>query len=358
MKKLVLLAGARPNFMKIAPLYKALQARGVALLLVHTGQHQDVFMSDIFFTELGLPQPDAHLGIGFGDRMTQTKKIIDTLVPFLRETRPDALVVVGDVTSTAAGAMAGTVAGIPVVHVEAGLRSFNPRMPEELNRSIADHHSDHLFVSDPSGVQHLQHEGIPSERIHFVGNVMIDTLRAFESAAAASDIATRLDLAPKSYGVLTLHRPENVDHPEVLKELWDILHQVGGRIPLVFPIHPRTRQRFADFGIPQEGPIRFIDPIGYVDMLALTKNAALVLTDSGGVQEETTVLGVPCLTLREQTERPITVTVGTSEILGRDRAAILDALDRVLRGEWKRGGIPEGWDGNAASRIADLLSKF
>jgi UDP-N-acetylglucosamine 2-epimerase (non-hydrolysing) len=358
MKKLVLLAGARPNFMKIAPLHRALSERSFALFLVHTGQHSDPLMSDIFFSELGIPAPDAHLGVGFGDRLTQTKKIIDALVPILHAQTPDALLVIGDVTSTSAGAIAGTVAGIPVIHVEAGLRSFNWRMPEELNRNIADHHSHYLFVSDPSGLEHLAHEGIPSDRVHYVGNVMIDTLRRLEARADASDVLSRLGLAAGSYGVLTMHRPENVDHPETLAHLWKIMNEVAERIPLIFPVHPRTRQRFVDFGMTLDGAVRLIDPLGYLDMLALTKRASMVLTDSGGVQEETTALGVPCLTLREQTERPVTVSVGTSEVLGRDREAILNAVDRVRRGEWKRGGIPEGWDGNAASRIADILKNL
>jgi UDP-N-acetylglucosamine 2-epimerase (non-hydrolysing) len=355
MKKLVLLAGARPNFMKIAPLHNALAEREFELFLVHTGQHSDPLMSDVFFTELGIPAPDAHLGVGFGDRMTQTKKIIDALVPILLEQKPDGLLVVGDVTSTAAGAMAGTVAGVPVIHVEAGLRSFNWRMPEELNRTIADHHSQYLFVTDPAALRHLKDEGIPSDRVHFTGNVMIDTLRRLEAKADASDVLSRLNLTSGSYAILTMHRPENVDHPETLAHLWKIVNEIAERIPLVFPVHPRTKQRFADFGMTMDGPVRFTDPLGYLDMLALTKRAKFAVTDSGGVQEETTVLGVPCLTIREQTERPVTVDVGTSEVLGRDREAILSAVDRVLRGEWKRGAIPEGWDGNAASRIADIL---
>jgi UDP-N-acetylglucosamine 2-epimerase (non-hydrolysing) len=357
MKRFMLLVGARPNFMKVAPLHRALLERGADLTLVHTGQHQDINMSDIFFTELAIPAPDVHLGIGFGDRLTQTKKIVDGLTPLLRERQPDALVVVGDVTSTAAGAMAGTMAGVPVVHVEAGLRSFNWRMPEELNRMIADHHATYLFVSDPSGIGHLKSEAIPEERIHFVGNIMIDTLRNAETKGHASDVLSRFGISSGSYGVLTLHRPENVDDVAVLKPLWETLNRVAATLPIIFPVHPRTQKRLAEFGIPTDGAIRLVDPVGYFDMLALTKNAKLVLTDSGGVQEETTVLGIPCITLREETERPVTVTVGTSEVVGRDREAILAAVDRVLRGEWKKGGIPELWDGSTAARIADILMR-
>lgn len=358
MKNILILAGARPNFIKIAPLITAFVQRGMHVFLVHTGQHYDIQMSEVFFQELGIPKPEVNLGVGPGDRRSQTKKIVDALVPILRERTPDALVVVGDVTSTAAGTLAGIVAGTPVVHVEAGLRSFNWRMPEELNRMIADQYADYLFVSDPSGLEHLSQEAISSDRVFDVGNVMIDTLRRMEPQADVSDALARFKLNPKTYGLLTLHRPENVDDPEVLRSLWELMQEAADRLPLVFPVHPRTRTKLEPLTLNGSGKIRLIDPVGYIDMLALIKNAQMVLTDSGGLQEEATVLGIPCLTLREQTERPITVTLGTSEILGRDREAVLRAVDRVLQGEWKKGVIPPLWDGHTAERIADVLSRL
>ncbi len=358
MKNIVLLAGARPNFMKIAPLYRALSARGVSVFLVHSGQHYDDAMSEIFFRELGIPRPNVNLGVGSGDRITQTRKIVQALAPLLQEQRPDALIVVGDVTSTAAGAMAAVKAEVRVVHVEAGLRSFNWSMPEELNRMIADHHSDFLFVSDPAGMEHLRREGIPSERVHFAGNIMIDTLHHALEQANARTIVADQGLRPGAYGIVTMHRPENVDHRDRLSSLIRTLGMVSEKIDLIFPLHPRTKARLEGMGIEIPASIRVIEPLGYIDMLALTKNAKLALTDSGGLQEETTVLGIPCITLREETERPITVEVGTSEVLGCDHEAILHAVDRILRGEWKKGGIPEGWDGKTAERIADVLRNF
>jgi len=355
MKNVVLLAGARPNFMKIAPLHRALRARGISVYLVHTGQHYDDAMSDIFFRELGIPQPDVNFGIGSGDRIEQTRKIVEALVPILQERKPEYLIVVGDVTSTAAGALSGVKAGIPVAHVEAGLRSFNWEMPEELNRMIADHHSDLLFVSDPKGLEHLRNEHIPEDRTHFVGNIMIDTLHHALPQTEERTILADHDLQSSRYGVVTLHRPENVDHQDRLSSLVRTLGAVAEKIKLILPLHPRTKSRLEASNIALPSSIRVIDPVGYIDMLTLTKNAKLALTDSGGVQEETTVLGIPCITMREQTERPITVDIGTSEVFGRDHDAIVDAVDRILRGEWKKGGIPDGWDGRTAERIADIL---
>lgn len=354
MKRFLLVAGARPNFMKIAPLHAALAARGAELVLVHTGQHYDPLMSDVFFQELGIPAPDIHLGIGSGDRRQQTRKIIHGLLPHLAERDPDAVVVVGDVTSTAAASLAASMADVPVVHVEAGLRSFNWRMPEELNRMIADHYAQAHFVTEPTAVAHLRAEGVSPERIFLVGNVMIDTLRRIEPAARAAKAAERLGL-PTRYGVLTLHRPENVDDPEVLAGLWRTMADISREIPLVFPVHPRTRQRLEGLVARGAEGIRLVDPQGYTDMLSLTADAAAVFTDSGGLQEETTVLGVPCVTLRAETERPVTVEVGTSEVVGRDPDRIRDAWRRISAGEWKRGAIPEHWDGKAAERIAEIL---
>ncbi|TAL19984.1 UDP-N-acetylglucosamine 2-epimerase (non-hydrolyzing) [Patescibacteria group bacterium] len=355
MKHIALLAGARPNFMKIAPLRAALVNRGARATLIHTGQHYDPLMSDVFFRDLGLPEPDINLGVGAGDRVEQMGSIVSALVPALKERSPEALVVVGDITSTVAGAMFGMLAGIPVAHVEAGLRSFHWPMPEELNRMFTDHHSRWLFVTEPAGVRNLQEERVPAERIHFVGNVMIDTLRRFERQAASSDILVRLGLQPKSYAVLTLHRPESVDRPETFLALAATLAEASTRLPLIYPVHHRVRGRLTGTPLATASGVRIIEPLGYVDMLALVRDATAVLTDSGGLQEETTALGVPCITLRGQTERPITVEVGTSEVVGHDRLAILDAVDRVLAGKWKKGSVPWLWDGRAAERIADIL---
>jgi UDP-N-acetylglucosamine 2-epimerase (non-hydrolysing) len=358
MKHVVLLAGARPNFMKIAPLYRALSERGISVFLVHSGQHYDDAMSDIFFRELGIPHPDVNLGIGSGDRITQTRKIVQKLVPLLQERKPDALIVVGDVTSTAAGTISALRTGTRSIHVEAGLRSFNWSMPEELNRMIADHYSDFLFVSDPAGIEHLRREGIPEERVFFAGNIMIDTLHHALSQTAQRSILADHGLRAGMYGIVTMHRPENVDHADRFTSFIRTLTAVSEKIDLVFPMHPRTKKRLEDMHTTLPDTIRVIDPLGYIDMLTLTKDAKLVLTDSGGLQEETTVLGVPCITLRDETERPITVEVGTSEVLGCDHDAIMHAVDRIVRGEWKKGSIPDGWDGKTAERVANHIQDF
>ncbi|MBU1349025.1 UDP-N-acetylglucosamine 2-epimerase (non-hydrolyzing) [Patescibacteria group bacterium] len=357
MKDVFLLAGARPNFIKIAPLDAALRRRGISTTLVHTGQHYDAKMSDVFFRDLGIPEPHVHLGIGPGDRHAQTKRIMDALVPLLRERKPDALLVVGDVTSTAAGAMAGVAAGVHVIHVEAGLRSFNWRMPEELNRMIADHHASLLFASEPVALEHLSAERIPSEKVHLVGNVMIDSLRRIEPVAAASDMLARLGLSEKTYGVLTLHRPENVDDPVVFRNLWETIHIVADRLPLVFPVHPRTKSRIESLGLASHADVRMIDPVGYVEMIALLRSAKGILTDSGGLQEEAYGLNIPCLTLRGETERPLTVEQGTSEIVGTSRDRIMDAFDRLMSGAWKTPTPYELWDGHTAERIADIIER-
>ncbi|MCR4278613.1 MAG: UDP-N-acetylglucosamine 2-epimerase (non-hydrolyzing) [bacterium] len=358
MKRFLLLVGARPNFMKVAPLHRALTSRGADLTLVHSGQHFSPDMSDIFFSDLQIPEPHFYLGVGPGDRVTQTRKIVTILADHFRENSYDRIVVFGDITSTAAGVMAGVQAGIPIAHVEAGLRSFHWPMAEELNRMIADHHSDLLFVTEPSGVENLRSEHIPEERIHLTGNVMIDTLRRAEPLAEKSSILTTLGLLPKTFGVLTLHRPENVDLRHTLEPLLHALGQAAERLPLVVPLHPRTKERLSTFGLSIPRSIRVIDPLGYIDMLALVKNSKAVLTDSGGLQEETYALGIPCITLRGETERPITVDFGTNEIVGCDRAKIFDAVERVCMNHWKKPILHPLWDGHASERIADILMRY
>lgn len=341
--------------MKIAPLQAALRARGASVFLVHTGQHYDAKMSDVFFEELGIPAPDLHLGIGSGDRVTQTQKIVNALVPVLQERKPDCIIVVGDVTSTVGGAIAGVLSGTKVAHVEAGLRSFHLGMPEEVNRIITDHHSDLLFVTEPVALEHLQKEGIDMGRVHHVGNVMIDTMRNAEARADERDILETLGVEAGGYGLLTLHRPDNVDHEEIFRDLWETVRLASESVPLLMPIHHRTKMKLEQFGMPIPNSIRMIEPLGYLDMLHLMKRAKVVLTDSGGVQEETTALGVPCLTLRLETERPITIEVGTNELLGRDRKKILEAMKQIMAGNWKKGSVPALWDGKAAERIAEIL---
>ncbi len=340
--------------MKIAPLQAALRAHGASVFLVHTGQHYDAKMSDVFFDELGIPAPDLHLGIGSGDRVAQTQKIIEALVPVLKERKPDCVIVVGDVTSTVGGTLAAVIAGVKVAHVEAGLRSFHLGMPEEVNRIITDHYVDYLFVTEPIAGQHLQQEGIDPKRVFHVGNVMIDTLRKSEARADEREILKTLGVEG-DYGILTLHRPDNVDHKAIFRDLWETVTLASTMVPLFMPIHHRTKAKIEAFGLEIPSTIKMIEPVGYLDMLHLMKHAKVVLTDSGGVQEETTALGVPCLTLRLETERPITIDMGTNELLGRDRVKILEAMKKIMNGKWKKGRVPELWDGKAAERIADIL---
>ncbi len=357
--RLALVAGARPNFVKIAPIWHAAQKRrGLDVLIVHTGQHYDANMSDIFFRELGLPQPDVFLGVGPGTHAQQTAKVMLAFEPVLQEKQPDVVVVVGDVNSTLACALVAVKMGIKVAHVEAGLRSGDRTMPEEINRIATDAISDYLFTPSRDADANLLREGIPAERVFFVGNVMVDSLLAHrDRAIQQSSILEDLGLQEHTYGVVTLHRPSNVDTPEGLARMVQIVLNAQRRLPVVFPVHPRTRQKLGEsISQLQEAGVVVIQPLGYLDFLRLLCSARVVLTDSGGIQEETTVLGVPCLTLRENTERPVTITQGTNHLAGTVPERVISVLDRVLANHHISGGrIPEGCDGHAAERILRVL---
>jgi UDP-N-acetylglucosamine 2-epimerase (non-hydrolysing) len=356
--RILAVAGARPNFMKIAPLLRAMKKRPrIEAFLVHTGQHYDAAMSDAFFRDLGMPKPDVNLAVGSGSHAAQTADVLRAIEPALLEWKPDVVVVVGDVNSTLAATIAAVKLGIEVAHVEAGLRSFDRTMPEEINRILTDSVSRWLFTSEPSGAANLRREGVATERIHFVGNVMIDTLIACLEAARAAAPLTQLGLEPGGYGLLTLHRPSNVDDPERLEGLFDALERIHQRLPVVFPVHPRTRASIETRLHGRTPRLQLTDPLGYLDFLGLMSRARLVLTDSGGIQEETTALGIPCLTMRDNTERPVTVERGTNRLVGSDPTAILAAAFEILDGEPKPGKKPELWDGQASERIIDVLEQ-
>ncbi len=328
---LLAVAGARPNFMKVAPLLRELRRRpGVTADLVHTGQHYDERMSELFFDELAIPRPVADLGVGSGSHAVQTAEVMRRFEPVLLERRPDAVIVVGDVNSTLACALVAVKLGVPIAHVEAGLRSFDRSMPEEINRVLTDAVSDWLFVSEPSGVENLRREGVPPHKTFLVGNVMIDTLLACRERAELSPVLEQLGLSSRGYAVLTLHRPASVDDPATFAGLLDAVARIGRELPVVFPVHPRTRKSLG--GHESGGPAGLIltEPFGYLDFMKLVGHARMVLTDSGGIQEETTVLGVPCLTLRTSTERPATIDHGTNQLVGLDPDRIVGAARRVL----------------------------
>jgi UDP-N-acetylglucosamine 2-epimerase (non-hydrolysing) len=360
--KIVNVVGARPNLMKIAPLMDAWARRPrVEARLVHTGQHYDANMSELFFRELGIPEPDLNLEVGSASHAVQTAEIMKAFEPIVLSERPDAVLVVGDVNSTIACGLVAVKLGVRLVHVEAGLRSFDRTMPEEINRVLTDAISDVLFCTEESGVANLRREGVAAGKVHLVGNVMIDTVLRHRARADASPVLGRLGLERGGYAVLTLHRPANVDDPAVLGALLDALEEVARELPIVFPAHPRTRAKLEAFGY---GPrlaalpsLRVEDPFGYLDFLKLMADARVVLTDSGGIQEETTILGVPCLTLRENTERPVTVECGTNRLVGRDPARILAAWREVRDARGAAGRVPPLWDGRAAERIADVLER-
>jgi UDP-N-acetylglucosamine 2-epimerase (non-hydrolysing) len=348
--------GARPNFMKIGPIFDEARRRPrLQLRLIHTGQHYSSEMSDSFFQDLSIPAPDINLGVGGGSHTSQTAAIMQRLEPELDAHRPDLLLVVGDVNSTMAAALVAAKAGIPIAHIEAGLRSFDRGMPEEINRIVTDALSDYLFASEPSGVTNLRAEGVPESKIFLVGNVMIDTLLRFRGRAAKTRVWERLGLQPRSYAVVTLHRPANVDDTAKLGSLLEVLAEIARTLPVVFPVHPRTRQRMEAIDFPREG-ILLAPPMGYLEFLGLMGEARMILTDSGGIQEESTLLGVPCLTMRRNTERPITIEKGTNRLVGDDPATILRiAVETLQQPLPDPGGGPELWDGKAAARILDVI---
>jgi len=360
--KIINVVGARPNMMKIAPIINAMQKHdNIEPLLLHTGQHYDQKMSQIFFDELGIPKPDIYLGIGSGTHAEQTANVMIAFEKVLLKHRPDVVLVVGDVNSTMACAITATKLHIPVAHVEAGLRSFDRTMPEEINRLMTDAIADMLLTTSRGAGVHLQNEGIPTEKIFFVGNVMIDTLTLHRNKAKHLKTPEKFGLKANEYALLTLHRPSNVDDKVIFSGILDALTTIQQDIPILFPAHPRTRKQIEKFGFTERlasAPnIHIIEPQGYLAFLDLMMHARMMLTDSGGIQEETTILGIPCLTLRANTERPITITEGTSQLVGSDPEKILAAAKDVLADDGKSGDIPELWDGHAADRVVAALIK-
>ena len=367
---IICVVGARPNFMKIAPIIRALRAQpdAIPVCLVHTGQHYDAEMNDAFFTQLQIPHPDIELEVGSGSHAVQTAEIMKRFETVVEAESPVAVLVVGDVNSTIACALVAAKKNIPVIHVEAGLRSFDRTMPEEINRVLTDRISDMLFITEPSARDNLRNEGVDDRQVHFVGNVMIDTLRhslsqsvPVETTLAGVGNAGLFLASETGYAVLTLHRPANVDDRDLFKHLLETVRLVSEKIPVVFTVHPRTRKALNDHGLHaylDTERIVCLPPLGYLEMLGLVSSARLVMTDSGGLQEETTVVGVPCITLRENTERPVTVEQGTNTIAGHDRELIMSVVDEVLADGGKRGRTPELWDGKAADRIKQVLSDW
>ncbi len=351
--KVLNVVGARPNFMKIAPIVEEMKkAPDLTGVLVHTGQHYDEGMSDVFFRDLGIPVPDVHLGVRSGTHAEQTARIMVEFEKVCMREKPDLVVVVGDVNSTMACTIVAAKLLIPVAHVESGLRSFDRSMPEEVNRLVTDALATLLFTTSRDADENLKREGADPAKIHFVGNVMIDTLLKQRRKAAELHVEK-----PKQYALVTLHRPSNVDDPKVLGPILDALQQISKTMPVLFPIHPRTHKRVGDFGLSMDG-IRTMEPLGYLEFLNLESTAAVVLTDSGGLQEETTILGVPCLTLRHNTERPVTIEHGTNIMVGPDKGRILEAFRRIVNGDWRPSGPPEFWDGHAAERIVQVIRAF
>ncbi|NOX62604.1 MAG: UDP-N-acetylglucosamine 2-epimerase (non-hydrolyzing) [Chloroflexi bacterium] len=356
--KIIHVVGARPNFMKVAPVMQALaQKPNISQVLVHTGQHYDANMSEIFFRQLDIPEPDINLDVGSGSHAWQTAQIMMRFEEVALTEKPDLALVYGDVNSTVAAALVCAKLLIPIGHVEAGLRSRDRTMPEEINRLLTDQIADMLFTPSVDGNVNLLQEGVPSEKIHLVGNVMIDTLVRLLPRARQATILRDLGVEPRGYGLITLHRPSNVDDPVMLHSLMDTLQEIAVEIPLLFPIHPRTRVRLQDAQYEiRNSRLHLLEPLGYLDFLALQDAARFVVTDSGGVQEETTYLGVPCLTVRANTERPVTVEVGTNILVGQNMHRLREEVDKILSGQSKQGQAPPLWDGRAGERVADIVA--
>lgn len=368
--------GARPNFMKAAPVMRSLAGRtGIRQTLVHTGQHYDANMSEIFFRQLSMPEPQVNLAVGSGSHAGQTAQVMQRIEPVLQECVPDLVLVYGDVNSTVAAALVCAQLQVPVGHVEAGLRSFDRTMPEEINRILTDQLADLLFTPSSDANENLGREGIPPDRVHLVGNVMIDTLVSLRAASLATEAADPLMGSPPSppeslespgqgidrtsYGLVSLHRPSNVDDPATLARIVQTLLEIGQHLPLIFPVHPRTRQRLQDLPLAlASSDLRLVEPLGYLEFLRLQAHALLVITDSGGVQEETTYLGVPCLTVRENTERPVTISAGTNVLVGQDMSLLRANVDKILSGQRKPARVPPLWDGHAAQRIAGVIETW
>ncbi len=359
--RIVNVVGARPNLMKIAPIMEAYRLfPEIEPVLIHTGQHYDPNMNQLFFEQLGISRPEVNLGVGSGKHGAQTAAIMQAFEPVLEAHGADAVVVVGDVNGTMACGLVAAKMGIPLVHVEAGLRSFDRTMPEEVNRIVTDSISDFLLCSEESGVVNLQNEGVDSDRIHFVGNVMIDALLHHREHADRSTILSQTGVEKEAFALVTLHRPSNVDDREILDGLIGVLEYVGRQLPVVFPLHPRTKNSLDRFDLMDKlasANIKLLPPLGYLDFLKLTSDARIVLTDSGGIQEETTVLGVPCLTLRHNTERPVTVELGTNRVVGNDPDTVMEAFDKTMAVKKTKPAPPPLWDGKAASRIVEILAR-
>jgi len=366
MKKIISVVGARPNFMKVAPIYRAFEKynssvenpdKRVKHLICHTGQHYDEKMSKVFFNDLELPKPDFYLGVGSGSHAEQTAKIMIEFEKILLQEKPDLVIVVGDVNSTIACSLTAKKLNIKVAHVEAGLRSFDMEMPEEINRILTDRISDYLFVTEKSGLENLKNEGVDDSKIFFVGNTMIDSLTYYLPKAEKSKILEEFDLVKGNYVLVTFHRPSNVDGKEELTKLINFLNKIAEKRKIIFPIHPRTRNNISKYSLNHSinQSVNLCDPIGYIDFLSLIINAELIVTDSGGIQEESTYLGVQCITLRTTTERPITVDVGTNQLIGLDLNKAEKACLEVLNGNKKEGSTPEFWDGKTAERIVEIL---